>query len=223
MLMVAGLLLLALVWLLVGGLARLTTWIAGSELSVASRGWIMVIIYGVMLCLIAFLWLVSFGESVPSGRNKSSAFHRAIMAGLEDYHSEFGEYPAPVAPGVIARFDGHDYDVSGALMLYQALTGDGDDRIKTALPDKRASDGRIDEDELKRAFLRDMPQEMIRKTETGYLLVDGFGHPYQFSPSGSASVNDTFDLWSFAESTPTLPIEKPVKQSPLAAHWIKNW
>lgn len=219
----AALLLLALVWLLVRGLARLTTWIAGSELSVASRRWIMAVIFAVTLSSIVFVGLVSFNESKPSARNRSSAFQRAIMAGLEGYRSEFGEYPVPSVTGVTVNLDGHDYDASGALMLYQALSGDGDDHIKTALPGKHASDGRLDDDELKHIYLSDMPREMIRKTEVGYMLVDGFGHPYQYTPSGAECVNDTFDLWSFAEAAPCAQINKLAKEAEAAARWIKNW
>jgi len=222
-LIVAALLLMALVWLLVRGLARLTTWIAGSELSVTSRRWIMVIIYGVTLIIFLFVGLVSFSESVPSARTKCSAFHRAITAGLEHYHSEFGEYPVSATTSVIVKLDGHDYDASGALMLYQALSGDGNDQIKTVSLAKSASDGKVNGYELTHAFLREMPRELIRKTEAGYLLVDGYGHPFQYTPGGAESVNENYDLWSFSEAAPTAPVTKSIKTSEAAARWIKNW
>lgn len=222
-LIVTALLLLALVWLMVRGLARLTTWIAGSELSAASRRWITAVLFAVTLSSVVFLVLLPIDMGGPAGRNRSSAFHRAVMVGLEHYRSEFGEYPVPSVTDVTVNLDGHDYDASGALMLYQALSGDGDDHIKTALHGKHASDGRLDDDELKHICLSDMPREMIRKTEVGYMLVDGFGHPYQYTPGGAECVNDTFDLWSFAEAAPSAFITKATKSSEASARWIRNW
>lgn len=158
-------------------------------------------------------------------RNRTTAIHHALMAGLENYHSEFGEFPQPVRQGKTVVIDGQTYDVDSALMLYQAMTGDGTDAIVMKNNDK-ASDGRFDNDGPSRAMLTDMPKEMWKHTPAGYIIVDAFGHPFQYDPASPTSVdvvNLTYDLWSFGEAPP-VKATKAVRQDPAAtAKWIKNF
>lgn len=63
---------------------------------------------------------------------------------------------------------------------------------------------------------------MILQTPAGYILVDGFGHPFQYSTGNMDTVNTTYDLWSFAQDEP-IKATRTAKQSPEAGHWIKNW
>lgn len=221
--LLACILLIAFAWLLVRGIMRIATWLAGSEPSVACRRCIMAIVGLAVAFPILWLGLIAFGEEVNVARTHSFAFRRAIMVGLEHYHSEFGEYPAAARASVLVKLDGHDYEASGALMLYQALSGDGNDQIKTVSLAKSASDGKVNGNELTHAFLREMPRKLIRKTEAGYLLVDGYGHPFQYTPGGAESVNENYDLWSFSEAAPTALVTKAIKTSEAAARWIKNW
>ncbi|MDB6075378.1 MAG: prepilin-type N-terminal cleavage/methylation protein, partial [Verrucomicrobiaceae bacterium] len=63
-----------------------------------------------------------------------------------------------------------------------------------------------------------------RKTEVGWLLVDGYGHPFQYTKGGEDSVNTTYDLWSFGESPPVGKISREVKQAAAGeGKWIANW
>ena len=147
------------------------------------------------------------------------------MSALENYRSTYGEYPAPVNPNMQTVIDGKIYDVAGALVLYQVLSGDGNDKILTK--DRKAhhpSDGIVSDLERKRAELKKLPPEMIRLTSVGYLLVDAFGHPFQYSLAGPTTINVNYDLWSFAQSSPPLLLSKDVKQSDITAcQWIRNW
>ena len=156
-------------------------------------------------------------------RNKTTAAIYAIHSALANYQSNFGEYPTPAKRGVIATIDGATYDVSGGLMLYQALTGDGTDGI--SMPGAGASsDGQVSEDERKNASLVDIPKEWTLKTPAGYVLVDGFGHPFQYAHGDSNNINSTYDLWSFADTSPTYPTDKAAKMNTVkTAKWIKNW
>ena len=161
---------------------------------------------------------------IPKGtaaRNRAAAFHRAIISGLEQYHSDFGEYPKPMPRNREIELDGRRYQVDAALMLYQTMTGDGNDCITTS-KSGYPSDGKITNDELKFAKLQDIPREMILQTPAGYILVDSFGHPFQYSTGNMDTVNTTFDLWSFAQDEP-IKATRTTKQSPEAGHWIKNW
>ena len=183
----------------------------------------------IVLVLLLALYVATFcggtqcGGNAPQ-RNRTSAYHRAIMSALENYRSDYGEYPSPKAPDVRAALNGQDYDMSGALMLYQALSGDGDDHIRSANGGHVASDGKVSEAELKNVFLKEMPKEMVLKTDAGYILADGFGHPFQYTLGGVDSVNETYDVWSFAEDPPPAKVDKTAKQAEaISGKWIKNW
>jgi hypothetical protein len=130
--------------------------------------------------------------------------------------------------------------------LYQALSGDGYDQIKgvTGSGDGEtpgSSDGRTVGGEIKNITLKEMPQSMFIRRDSTFMLIDGFGRPFQYvkaapattttttGGSGDAAnvetVNSTYDLWSYAEdevniqSTSSDALEDPS----IAVKWIKNW
>lgn len=111
----------------------------------------------------------------------------ALRIGLESYKERFGEYPSPNRPAEMAEFNGKAYPIGGALMLYQALTGDGDTEIRLGVPGKNVSDGVISKDELKNAVV-DLPKTLISKLKDGrYIVVDGAGLPVQYKQEGGVS------------------------------------
>lgn len=188
--------------------------------------------------LLASLTLMGFRHAqVQSSRNRTSAFHRAIMSGLESYNSDFGEYPEPVGQGESMEFGQAKYFIGGSLMLYQALSGDGNASIKLSSGGGGASNGIIETEELARIKMTDMPKEIWLKTSKGYLMVDGFGRPFQYTlgppkpaPNepirpNTTTVNSTYDLWSYAESeTDTTKVTLADKQNiAISGKWIKNW
>ena len=164
-------------------------------------------------------------RKVLAQRNRTAAFHRAIVSGLESYHSDYGEYPSPSKPDALMFSGGTRwYDSNAAGMLYQALCGDGTDRLAIQGSEKdQPSDGQVIGSELQRVKLSEMPRELWRKTDAGYILVDGFGHPFQYTPPGPETVNKHFDLWSFGEAPPAAAVDKATKQSAASGKWIKNW
>jgi hypothetical protein len=188
--------------------------------------------------LLASLTLMGFRHAqTQSSRNRTSAFHRAIMSGLESYHSDFGEYPESKGVGESMEFGKSKYYIGGSLMLYQALSGDGSSNIKLASGGGSESDGRVENDELQRIKLTEMPKEMWLKSSKGYMIVDGFGRPFQYTlgppkagpnepiRANTTTVNSTYDLWSYAESeTGTNDISLGAKQDvAISGKWIKNW
>jgi len=188
--------------------------------------------------LLASLTLMGFRHAqIQSSRNRTSNFHRAIMSGLESYHSDYGEYPEPVGLGESMEFGQSKYFIGGSLMLYQALSGDGTSEIKLASGGGSASNGILETEELARIKMTEMPKEIWLKTSKGFLMVDGFGRPFQYTPgpakpapnepirANTTTVNSTYDLWSYAETeTGTNKVTLADKQDPaISGKWIKNW
>lgn len=191
-----------------------------------------------IMALLASLTMMGFSSAqINSSRNRTSAFHRAIMSGLEAYHSDNGEYPEPRGSSQRVSFGTKDYDIGGALMLYQALSGDGNNEIKSDNTNTRSSNGIIDNDqEIAEIKLKEMPKEMSKQTPNGWMIMDGFGHPFQYTypkraagePQGTPSsntINTTYDLWSYADddkhtNETGISAKQDVK---IAGKWIKNW
>lgn len=157
--------------------------------------------------------------------NRTVVTHVAIMAGLELYKEKFGQYPIPAKSGIRVNMDGWDRDVSAALMLYQALTGDGTDMIRVDDSIRRPSDGKIDDEEAKNQISKaPLSKSVILKTTAGYIVVDGWGRPMQYTIGGPESVNPTYDLWSFGAARLPRGTDRATKaNAEMTARWIKNW
>lgn len=120
-----------------------------------------------------------------------------INSTLEEYKELHGHYP-----------QASDGDYSGSRVskiLYQVLTGDGDD----ALGGSRPSNGRIDREEM---HLEPRPpldpahdkHGLVQKREDGtirHVLLDPLGNPWNYRPFDpkrpELTRNSTYDLWSF--------------------------
>lgn len=153
---------------------------------------------GALIVSVAWMIFAVFSSTTictkPGPRNKTTAIHRAIMSALENYRSEFGEYSQPVRRGTTLRMNGQTYEADAALMFYQVLSGDGNDAIEMKNNDNH-SHGRWEGGE--KMFLADMPKEMSKLTEAAYIIVDGYGCPFQYDRFSSDSgdvVNSTYDL-----------------------------
>jgi len=189
----------------------------------------------VVIAIISILAALTMGtftlSQQSSSRNRTTIGLSAIINGLEQYKEKFGEYPEPTNPEMMGSGSASTLRAGGALMLYQAITGDGYDNIRGA--DKAgplgspASDGQVDANERANSIRGDLPKTMILSTANGYMLIDGFGRPYQYEKGGSPNaVNATFDVWSYAQLKDPermkfdLETKKDDKQT---AVWIKNW
>lgn len=182
----------------------------------------------VVIAIIALLAAMTMGAFTyvqkAAMRNSTTATHRAIISGLENYHSEYGEFPEPKSAGGTETFHGKSYNTGGAKMLYQALSGDGSSAIKIASGGTGASDGKWADDE--KMLLTEMPNKMYTYQGTNiYMLIDGFSHPFQYTKGGTTdAVNPTFDLWSYGEDEEhTTAVDKASKSSTYSAKWIKNF
>lgn len=197
-----------------------------------------------IIALLAGLTLGGYTYAMRSSKRKlTTGTFEAVKSALEDYRTEFGEYPEPATTGTKMEFlPNKAYDISGATCLYQALTGDGFDQIKgvTAGDSQTTgtSDGKTEGQEIKNLIMKEMPQNMWRRMGASYVLVDGFGRPFQYikaAPPGSSgggssnsqatTINSTYDLWSYGEDE--LNISKKsvdtLENQLISVKWIKNW
>ena len=197
----------------------------------------------VVMAIIALLAALSRGGFTyamqSSYRNRTVGTLSALGSTLEQYKEKFGEYPEPANP--TTKGGSGNMRIGGAMMLYQAITGDGTDQIKlssTATP--TASDGTIDDTERANVINADFVpikdnngtwksklNATFVSSSNQFFLVDGFGHPFLYEKGGSTdAINATYDLWSISHSTTmddsiyTLAVKKDGTQT---AKWIKNW
>lgn len=184
----------------------------------------------VVIAIIALLASLTIGAfsyaTAAAGRNRSSATQGAIIAALERYNADFGEYPTPANPDSTAEFNGRTYRSGGAEMLYQALSGDGSNAIELASGGGRGSDGRIDDDEAPNMKMPDMPQDIWIVVNNRYFIIDGFRRPFQYTKGGQPNaVNPTYDLWSYGQDEQNTQADSlAAKTNPnISAQWIVNW
>ena len=183
-----------------------------------------------IIALLASLVLSINVHPGPSKQRTTAVTLQAIDSSLERYLTRFGEYPEPANPDETAEvLPGKTYRIGAAKCLYQALTGDGNDAIKGVSGEDASSSNRTwDDAELKKLIFKDMPPNMWRKIGNHYLLVDGFGRPFQYlkaDPEKKNTLNTTYDLWSYGDDETHLrATSKDTEADPsLGAKWIKNW
>lgn len=182
---------------------------------------------------LAFFTIGGFHHDQPTGRNKTIASLAAIKSNLEQYKEKYEHYPEPavVAQEEVGTFDGVTMNSGTAAMLYQAITGDGSDYLKTdgaGVP----SDGILDAKEMSSSLNGILPPQMIfsrgkgKGTPGPRYLVDGYGRPFQYTMGGHGdAVNLTYDVWSYGDEKSAVVGGDVVtkKDSQKAASWIKNW
>jgi prepilin-type N-terminal cleavage/methylation domain-containing protein len=186
-----------------------------------------VIVVAVIALLAALV--LSINIDPPNKRRPTEAMMPAIESCLERYHEQFGEFPQPANQDETAELmPGKVYRIGAAKCLYQALTGDGTDAIQGAGDDAKTSDGVLDDEDTKRMIFKDMPAKMRRKVGNSFILVDGYGRPFQYikaDPEKKNTVNSTYDLWSYGDDETNLrATSKDTEANPaVGAKWIKNW
>jgi prepilin-type N-terminal cleavage/methylation domain-containing protein len=208
----------------------------------------------IVITLIAMLAALTLGGYTyamrSSKRRLSTGTFEAIKLALERYNSEFGEYPQPKGSNLMVNFPPGQtvYDVSGAACLYQALTGDGYDQINGVTGASGAggggsggtSDGKVEGTaEIKNKMLVEIPPAIFTSKGGTYLLIDGFGHPFQYAKAalptltagGTATtptpttINSTYDLWSYLEDEQNTSKKSldTASDPTLSVKWLKNW
>jgi prepilin-type N-terminal cleavage/methylation domain-containing protein len=189
----------------------------------------------VVIAIIAILAGLTLGgfkyAQQAAARNRTIAAHAVIKSALEQYKEEQGEYPEAASPSATTQVHGQNVRVGGARMLYQAISGDGDNEIKLASGSGNSSDGKITAEESEISINGNLPKSMVVKSPDGYFLADGWNRPFQYAkgstPTGDA-INSTYDLWSFGDLDSRagggMIYDAEERKNPqTTASWIKNW
>ena len=170
----------------------------------------VLVLAGLAIVIFGF---AGFGEQRTSSGSKAEIQMALITATLEAYNDEHGEYPG-------AHLKPFPDDASG-MLLYQLMTGDGDDFLGGTRP----SNGKIDEEEKS---VKPRPpvdpvhdrHGFIHKDSDGNVipeLRDPWGNPWNYRPAipgVTTSVrNSTYDLWSFGTD----------RSKSDEKRWTKNW
>jgi prepilin-type N-terminal cleavage/methylation domain-containing protein len=202
-----------------------------------------------IIALLAALTIGAFSNAqTTAGRNRTLAYMTAIKSGLEQYKEKWGEYP-DISATAAGKMDPNTTKLSdgGAIMLYQALTGDGNDAINQTATASASSTGFTTDDvataaaKVANGVTSNLPKAMIYQNTHGYMLMDGFAHPFQYQKTivgvaaagGAAApptINPTYDLWSYGNSTTNAQMDNSLKGAPASGGtggepttWIKNW
>ncbi len=201
----------------------------------------LMVVIGIMALLASLTFMGFQHAQMSASRSKTESFLTGIKSGLEAYNTDFGEYPEPRGDAT-AKFGPVNYHIGGAMMLYQALSGDGTSEMKLSSGGGKPSNGKVEDDELPNVKFSDMPKDMWKRTSDGYMLMDGFGKPFQYTkfvnPSGGSktatgqavknsdtTMNKTYDLWSYGgdESHADKIDTGSKKDIKMSGKWIKNW
>ena len=162
----------------------------------------------VLMLLVIFISISSNDADDVARRKLTESSMENIRLGLERYRLQFGEYPEPSSTSHYGVYSGvQNVPEDAAMMLYQALTGDGMSCIKLGNQGYSASDGLLDPQEQKNAIIPILPL-MVMKGSHGWMFVDGYGRPFQYQKASNAKLpnldskafNDSFELWSLGKS-----------------------
>ncbi len=191
-----------------------------------------------IIALLASLTMGGYTYAMRSSKRRmTTGTFEAIKLALERYNTDFGEYPETTGSGQMEDFmPSKSYDVSGAACLYQALSGDGTDKIKLGSEEGQPSDGKTEGDEVQNMKLVELPKTIWMAKNGTYVMIDGFAKPFQYikaalptgvgaDPPAPTSINATYDLWSYSEDEVNIAATslQSLEDPKLSVKWIKNW
>ena len=207
----------------------------------------------VVISIIAILAALSIGAftmaTQTAARNRTTAVLKAIESALERYKEANGDFPKPKDSS-----GNHGLDVKGgAQMLYQAITGDGNNELdlgSSAETPKNSQGARgvdpkyvingdfIPTQKSDGTWSPGKLNATLVSSASEFYIIDGFGHPFQYDkaqpttgsggapPPAPTTVNPTYDLWSYGNtnSTESTGASLNTKGDGTATSvWIKNW
>ena len=177
-------------------------------------------------------------------QNDTIALIVDIGKSIQEFKDERGVYPRPALEEAETQIEGTSWKVGGATMLYQVLSGDGNDSIKggekmsTGQPGSAKSEtdpgaGKVYMDTIVAPTQKQVEDKKHMKLvepagDTGYYVVDAWRHPIQYQiaerDKNGVITNEirmhsasNYELWSYG------PLKKPDASGEAQSKWISNW
>jgi prepilin-type N-terminal cleavage/methylation domain-containing protein len=207
---------------------------------------IEVLVVVAVIALLAGLGVTGMRIAMERKREKDTvALIEEIGKSVEEYKLDRGHYPRPAAKeGATVDIGGESYQVAGAQMLYQILSGDGTDAIQggdqiptgiqgSAKNSKDPGTGKIYMDSVvaptKQDVLEKRHARLVEPSgENSYYIVDPWRHPIQYQvpetdrnggirEDSRLHSGSRFELWSFGK------LKKPEDTADAQEQWITIW
>ena len=163
--------------------------------------------------------------NATSQRLRDVELHGRVLFSLDAYKTASSHYPTPAHPEETVEIDGIKFPSGGAAMLYQVVSGDGNDQILESASAPVVSDGDPANDDPLKVYSTVLPEN--RKQINGrWLIVDSFGHPVQYQKGGGPdAINKTYDVWLFGGDVSNVNRSDSAakKDSGVIASWIRNF
>ncbi len=193
-----------------------------------------------VITIIGMLAALSFGgfklANDKSAKKNTISRIAGLQLGLESYKTDNGEYPEALGQEDTTTVKDVSYNVGGARMLYQVMTGDGDTAIKgggTASNGTLGSSGRIYWEEVTPPTQKEIEAKkrkpMVDMHEDGtYFMIDGWRKPFQYikalkdrnkriSNEDLVHSNGDYEIWSYGK------LEQPSEEPEAQKEWITSW
>jgi len=183
----------------------------------------LLVVIAIMAILAGLVFGAMRGMGDSSKRKKAKTLISTIELALEMYRQEFGSFPVSVA-------DPEDNAEQGARILYQALSGDGNDQLLGDQP----SQGELGSSHRALMGLLDPRRNAFKMVSTGpggsYYLIDPWGEPFhylcfQLPVDRQANQHNpaSYDLYTHgASASDEEPGEGEEDDDP-EKKWVTNW
>ena len=167
-----------------------------------------------------------------------------VSRAVEAYRTDRGNYPRPALAEEETVIDGNSFKIGSARMLYQVLSGDGEDAIKngekvstgvmgSARDDKDPDAGTVYMDTIMAPTKEQIEQKKKLKLvesagDAAFYVIDGWRHPLQYQvaerdKNGQITneiqmfSDSNFELWSYGNTKTADDSDEGRRK------WITNW
>ena len=205
---------------------------------------IEVLVVVAIISMLAALGFAGVRFAQNQSREKDTiALIRDITRAIESYKDDNGAYPRPALDEEPTTVNGESWIVGGAKMLYQVLSGDGNDSIKggekvsnglqgSAKDDKDPTAGKVYMDTIvaptKQQIEDKKHTKYVDNAGEAYYVVDPWRHPLRYvvperdknglvTSTMEMHSSGSFELWSYGNS------KKAQEDAESQEKWITNW
>lgn len=193
-----------------------------------------------VITIIAMLAAIGFGgfrvAINKSNSRNTTARITAMQSNLEGYKNDAGEYPEPMNKDSTVNIKDQTYTSGGAEMLYQVMSGDGNNAIKggtDASTGAPGSAGKVYWEDIVPPSSTEIEQKKskpyVAASEGGaFYLIDGWRKPFQYlkalknrnkiiANADEMHSDGDYEIWSYGALT------KPLEDDESQKEWITSW